>query len=61
MAKGRIALVTGGAGGIGQAVVARLVEDGFRVAAMDVHEQHMSELTTKVPAGSVSGGLTMVD
>jgi 3-oxoacyl-[acyl-carrier protein] reductase len=29
---GRVALVTGGSGGIGEAVVARLVEDGYSVA-----------------------------
>jgi 3-oxoacyl-[acyl-carrier protein] reductase len=29
---GRIALVTGGSGGIGQAVVERLIADGFSVA-----------------------------
>ena len=51
MANGRIALVTGGAGGIGQAVVARLVADGFQVAAMDINEQSMAALNTKVPTG----------
>jgi len=45
MARGRIALVTGAAGGIGQAVVARLVSDGFRVAAVDIDEERMRELT----------------
>jgi len=51
MANGRIALVTGGAGGIGQAVVARLVADGFRVAAMDVNQTAMHELMARVPSG----------
>jgi NAD(P)-dependent dehydrogenase (short-subunit alcohol dehydrogenase family) len=33
---GRVAVVTGGASGIGQAAVARLVADGFRVAVLDL-------------------------
>jgi NAD(P)-dependent dehydrogenase (short-subunit alcohol dehydrogenase family) len=32
----RVAVVTGGASGIGQATVARLVADGFRVAVLDL-------------------------
>ena len=51
MANGRIALVTGAAGGIGQAVVARLVSDGFRVAALDIDEERMDELTGTVREG----------
>ena len=43
-AKGRVALVAGAARGIGQAVVARLVSDGFRVAALDVDEARMERL-----------------
>ena len=53
MARGRIALVTGAAGGIGQAVVARLVSDGFRVAAVDIDEERMADLT-----GAVGDGVT---
>jgi NAD(P)-dependent dehydrogenase (short-subunit alcohol dehydrogenase family) len=35
---GRVAVVTGGASGIGQATVARLVAEGFRVAVLDLGE-----------------------
>ena len=51
MSEGRIALVTGAAGGIGQAVVERLVSDGFQVAAMDINEQAMDELGARVATG----------
>ena len=51
MANGRIALVTGAAGGIGQAVVARLVSDGFKVGALDIDQQRLNELTAKIPGG----------
>lgn len=44
MADGQVALVTGAAGGIGQAVVLRLVKDGFRVAAMDINEKGLEEV-----------------
>lgn len=47
MAENKVALVTGAAGGIGQAVVLRLLSDGFRVAAMDINEAGLAELTGK--------------
>ena len=40
----RVALVTGGGGGMGQAIVARLIEDGFFVAAMDINETALDEV-----------------
>ena len=39
-----IALVTGAAGGIGRAVVARLLTAGLRVAALDLDEAGLKEL-----------------
>ena len=47
MANGRIAVVTGAAGGIGQSVVARLVADGLHVAAVDINEGAMGALMAK--------------
>ena len=41
---GRVALVTGAAGGIGSAVVARLLRDGFRVGALDVDAAGLARL-----------------
>jgi 2-hydroxycyclohexanecarboxyl-CoA dehydrogenase len=51
MANGRIALITGASGGIGQGVVARLIADGFHVAAMDINESSMDALMAKSPTG----------
>ncbi|NPU66346.1 3-oxoacyl-ACP reductase FabG [Bradyrhizobium sp. 83012] len=39
---GRVALVTGGAGGIGLAIVRRLLEEGFRVAFVARQEDHVA-------------------
>src|ERR1700756_4415512 len=47
MSEGKVALVTGAAGGIGQAVVLRLLKDGFTVAAMDINEKGLSEVTQR--------------
>lgn len=46
---GSVALVTGAAGGIGSAVVARLLRDGFRVGALDVDEAGLARLADGVP------------
>jgi 2-hydroxycyclohexanecarboxyl-CoA dehydrogenase len=48
VAKGEIALVTGAAGGMGQATVERLMRDGFTVAGMDINETGLDELRGKV-------------
>jgi len=47
VAEKKVALVTGAAGGIGQAVVTRLVADGFQVAAMDINEAALGEIAGK--------------
>ena len=51
MSERGVALVTGGGGGMGQAIVARLVADGFRVAAMDLDQARLDEV---VSAGGAS-------
>lgn len=57
MDDGRAALVTGAASGIGRAITTRLVDDGFRVLAVDIDpdpdgpgDPHEADLTT--PAGN---------
>ena len=44
MGKKPLTLVTGAGGGIGAAIVARLVEDGMRVLALDRDEQSLAPL-----------------
>jgi 2-hydroxycyclohexanecarboxyl-CoA dehydrogenase len=44
MSEKRLALVTGAAGGMGGAAVARLMRDGFRVAAMDINKERLAAL-----------------
>ncbi|MFO0995735.1 MAG: SDR family NAD(P)-dependent oxidoreductase [Alphaproteobacteria bacterium] len=53
MAKGEVALVTGAGGGMGQAVVERLIKDGFRVAGIDVVDKGLKEVAGRVDAKSL--------
>jgi 2-hydroxycyclohexanecarboxyl-CoA dehydrogenase len=48
--KNAIALITGAAGGMGQAVVERIVRDGYTVAAMDINEPELKRATQKAGA-----------
>ncbi|MDQ0774365.1 NAD(P)-dependent dehydrogenase (short-subunit alcohol dehydrogenase family) [Streptomyces aurantiacus] len=48
--EGRIALVTGAAGGIGGAVVRALAEDGMAVAAVDRDADGLSTTVRKLTA-----------
>jgi NAD(P)-dependent dehydrogenase (short-subunit alcohol dehydrogenase family) len=44
----RVALVTGGAGGIGRAIVAALAADGHRVVAGDIVDGRVQEAALAV-------------
>lgn len=44
----RIALVTGGARGIGLAIARRLLRDGFEVCAIDINEKALARLESEV-------------
>jgi NAD(P)-dependent dehydrogenase (short-subunit alcohol dehydrogenase family) len=46
---GAVAVVTGGAGGIGLALARRLSDDGARVAIVDLHESAAKEAAAAVP------------
>ena len=47
----RVAVVTGAAGGIGEAVCRRLATDGFAVACLDTGEAEVTKLAAELPAG----------
>ena len=46
--KGKIALVTGAAGGIGRAIVKRLASEGADVGVVDLHRESVQEVVTMV-------------
>ncbi|MEJ2868188.1 SDR family NAD(P)-dependent oxidoreductase [Actinomycetospora sp. OC33-EN08] len=55
-----VALVTGGAGGIGRAIVARLAESGHRVVVADLDREAVHDTATAVP-GAVGVVLDVTD
>ncbi|QEX20211.1 acetoacetyl-CoA reductase [Hypericibacter adhaerens] len=61
MADNQVAIVTGAAGGMGQAIVARLVADGFKVAAVDINESALRTVVTEVGDGTVGFTCDMTD
>ncbi|MGH9018247.1 MAG: SDR family NAD(P)-dependent oxidoreductase, partial [Acidimicrobiales bacterium] len=58
--KGRAAIVTGGAGGLGSATVRRLIEAGMRVVIFDRDGDRAEELAGELgaPAVAVTGDAT---
>ena len=50
---GKAAIVTGAAGGLGAATVRRLVEEGCRVAAVDIEQVALEKLAASCGAGQV--------
>jgi len=53
---GKVAFVTGGASGIGQATVIRLASEGAAVVAFDLNEKGLRETVEKAGAGAGHGG-----
>ena len=51
--KGRVAVVTGGASGMGRATARRLVDEGMRVCALDIQGDALREVTEPIGALAV--------
>ena len=49
----KVALVTGGASGLGQATVEKLVSKGAKVAILDINEQKANEIIEKLGAENI--------
>ena len=54
---GKVAIVTGAAGGIGKALVAGFVKEGLRVAALDIDEKGVRALQEKHGEARVLGSI----
>ena len=59
--KGKIAIVTGGAQGIGAAIVGQIAEAGASVAVVDINEEKGKEMVDKVRAMGVEAEAYVVD
>ena len=59
---GKVAVVTGGASGVGRALVERFAREGMRVVAADVEKSALEVAVSQVDAGSgeVTGVVTDV-
>jgi acetoacetyl-CoA reductase len=58
---GKVALVTGGTGGIGSAICLKLAQAGCKVVATYVHEEHASEWKAKMAAAGFDMALVKCD
>lgn len=59
--EGKVAFVTGGAGGIGQAVVRRLVDEGARVAVTDINGAAAAAFSATLGGNAVAFALDIGD
>lgn len=59
--QGKVALVTGGASGIGEATAQLLVKYGVKVAIADIQDEAAQKLATKLGKGSIALHLDVAD
>ena len=59
--KGKVVVVTGGAGGIGSAICRRFAEEGAAVAVFDINKDAADKVATAIRSNSGSAGAFSVD
>jgi 3-oxoacyl-[acyl-carrier protein] reductase len=59
--KNKLALVTGAAGVVGQAVTMALIADGLRVAIVDLDQQRLDDLASEIGQGTIPVALDISD
>ncbi len=59
--KNKLALVTGAAGVVGQAVTRALIADGLRVAIVDLDQQRLDDLAREIGEGTIAVALDISD
>lgn len=59
--EGRVAIVTGGAGGIGSATVARLIAEGASVVVADINEAGARDVAAQHPGKAIAIGFDATD
>src|SRR6516225_7632531 len=55
---GKVALVTGGGQGIGEAICRRLAQAGARAAVFDLHEQNSRKIADELGGLALTGDVT---
>ena len=58
--KGKVAIVTGGAAGIGKAIAARLAQDGAQVVVADVQKASNGTLNLQVDVSDLNGAAATI-
>jgi NAD(P)-dependent dehydrogenase (short-subunit alcohol dehydrogenase family) len=58
---GKLALVTGGGGGIGAGIAAALIEQGARVVIADLDERHLAEATAQLGGQATTYQIDVTD
>lgn len=61
MAKNKVAVVTGGAAGIGKAIARRLAEDGFKIVIGDIDQDNLDQTASEFKEASLEVATKRVD